>query len=90
MNNHTPGTWKIEHELLRDTRMISAPKEGGGFTVICLSPRENDAPLLVSAPDLLEALKELVGNSRPGWQEVNVSRETIDKALAAISKAEGK
>jgi hypothetical protein len=39
--------------------------------------------------ELLEALKELVGNSRPGWQEVNVNRETIEKAMNAIKKAEG-
>lgn len=45
--------------------------------------------LIKAAPDLYNALKDLVGNSRENWQEVNVSKETIDKALKALKKARG-
>lgn len=34
------------------------------------------------------ALSGLVGNCRPGWQEVNVSEETINAALEALKGGE--
>lgn len=48
-----------------------------------------NAYLIRAAPNLYHALKDLVGNSRENWQEVNVSKETIDNALKALKKARG-
>lgn len=45
--------------------------------------------LIAAAQEMYEALVYLVGKSRSGWQEVNVSKETIEKALKALQKARG-
>ena len=48
-----------------------------------------NAALIAAAPEMYAALVDLVGKSRPGWQEVNVCTETINNALKALKKARG-
>lgn len=47
-----------------------------------------NARLIAAAPDLLEALKELVGSAEY-WSEYNVPLGIVDRMKAAIAKAEG-
>lgn len=68
----------------------------GGNTTVCRiyeqcseSKEIANAALIAAAPEIYEALFDLVGKCRPGWQEVNVSKETIEKALKALKKARG-
>jgi hypothetical protein len=52
-------------------------------------PGDADAALIAAAPDMLDALKEIVGI----WKDASYlepADETIEKAYAAIAKAEGK
>lgn len=49
----------------------------------------SNAHLIAAAPEMYHALVDLVGKCRPGWREVNVSDETIEKALKALKKARG-
>ena len=95
----TPGEWclrTIEQfaEYGNPTRHILEKKEDGtlGKSIATISKNENDlaiAYLIAAAPDLYNALKDLIGNSREDWQEVNVHKEKIDKALKALKKARG-
>lgn len=72
-------------------RFVKIPMPGSNFTQLVESKEEQrvNTSLIEATPDLYNALKDLVGNSRSGWQEVNVSKETIDNALKALKKASG-
>jgi hypothetical protein len=80
---HTPGPWKIG----KDTRVIGADSE-----VVCFGNSANDknkanARLIAAAPELLEALKEIIGEcpdpKLPYGHRIN------EIARAAIAKAQG-
>jgi hypothetical protein len=91
---HTPGPWEAENES------VSA-----GFDMVAdvfgatTEQRDANARLIAAAPDLLAALKALVGNDSvrylddegprgEGWQS-NELAAAIAAADAAIAKAEG-
>jgi hypothetical protein len=88
MSKHTPGPWHYKS----GTRGIFGP-EGKAIATLHGTPRgypnpdrEANAHLLVAAPDLLEALRDLV-DAITG----RLDGETIalHNALAVIKKAEG-
>lgn len=110
---HTPGPWKITHKHPDpDTAkgyMEIMQSNGSGFEIgiscsICEQYLADDpiqkanAHLIAAAPDILEALKQLVKinedhddsiakilGAPPGWKD-----EYLDKARSAIAKAEGR
>jgi hypothetical protein len=61
--------------------------------IICVEVLHGKAPLLVAAPDMLEALIALVDSAHngeePGQTWVMVAGGLIDQAEAAIKKAQG-
>ena len=91
--NHTPGPWSVEaiYALLRFGR-----KSGGSWDDIGeeheFFPDEDDANLIAAAPELLEALEEIVASNpsiainSSGWMEYV---RAIEKARSAIGKARG-
>lgn len=96
----TPGRFRRAFNMSRNGKTVRGlspcriENEKGvviAFTVPQKSRQEQIANtnLLATVKDLYKALYDLVGNCRPGWQEVNVSRETIDNALEALKKARG-
>ncbi len=73
MSDHTPGPWHTtgtQHEEVRN---------GDGF-LVCKA-RTDDARLIAAAPDLLEALEDLL----PLLED----RRLQNKARAAVAKATG-
>jgi hypothetical protein len=86
---HTPAPWKFYHE--------SSLERGDSYGVSAKAPHywvippmfisPEDARLIASAPELLEALKEMVDL----WENVggDFRNPTVHKALKTIAKAEG-
>lgn len=65
-------------------RCFSAMKSFLDERAISKVQREKIAELEAERDRLREALRGLIGKCRPRWQEVNVSRETIDAAFKAL------
>jgi hypothetical protein len=104
--NHTPGPW-IVVENVNDIFIDSPIESNGGDESIevCRMSRQDEDPyitpnarLIAAAPELLEALKRLLGAIEADVKisptmPVKISFETngmaIDEARAAIAKAEG-
>lgn len=109
MTKHTPGPWKADPIYLGDSPKICAHRLFGGERGGSFATIENktvtglrlpnteaaaNARLIAAAPELLEALKGLVGAhlATPGGPR-GVMLDIphfIDKANAAITKAEGR
>lgn len=104
MSKHTPGPWEVErwnwpmemtgryHRVLNHERFptafIPAWSEPGPFEVDGSDEAQANARLIASAPELLEALKEIVDAADgDGWNQLDAS---FKKARAAIAKATGK
>jgi len=87
MSKYTPGPWKQEgyrlfaNQFAKPEYPIHAPKRG----LIAKSFKEEDARLIASAPELLEALKDLLADEGEDF----IRSRFWDKARAAIAKAEG-
>ena len=96
---HTPGPWKISRCQLKKTEH-SAPDmliEHGNKTehspLLCQvyaaggeHPREANAKLIAAAPELLEALRDVLEMCKPCDDNPD-NRASVLKAKAAISKA---
>ena len=87
---HTPGPWRAEKD---ETAEVWDIKCNLGTVAMTddLSPKTNEANarLIASAPELLEALKNLVSM---GWNDsplCKVYEKEIQAAEKAISQAEG-
>lgn len=93
--HHTPGPWA--YKLDEDCRNLSvttayAPTEIVGGCGCCDSPWvscEADARLIAAAPDLLEALEEIVKEYCENPDNGRTLRWAIDGAKEAIAKAKG-
>lgn len=92
MSNHTPGpwfvgeTWKLRPPIYCNTGEICTTEHGQ-------EDSRANARLIAAAPELLEALKELVEWAMDAATELDIpthSPSCISKARAAIAKAEGR
>lgn len=81
MNKHTPGPWEIRAEDPDEEYWITEPHYTVGPASIVFNIE--DACLIAAAPELLEALKFVIRGVPDTW-------EGVQKARAAINKAEGK
>ena len=97
MSKHTPGPWEInwyicregKEELWRVPRSIGpAYVDHNHWAGNYITVDEADARLIAVAPELLEALKELMEYA--GIIEERSDAVATNKARAAIAKAEGK
>lgn len=96
----TPGPWKygpLDEENTAKRRVLSASgllvAEARGATGPA-SVRDANARLIAAAPELLEALRDvlpfaisLVGDYKPGATDEDFDK--INRAVAVIAKAEG-
>ena len=82
---HTKGEWKYR----KDTRYHNVVNESGGTIVQCgtLDSSEANAHLIAAAPDMYEALKELVSDFKQGAMP---NFDEIPEFEAILAKAEGK
>jgi len=95
---HTAGPWTLEPDYkgyLKGTIDVSSKDHGGLATVVWVmsndasigekSPEcEANARLIAAAPELLEALQQLLV-----WDDGNLPGDLMDAARAAITKAKG-
>ena len=90
---HTPGPWFMETWSKfngEQVTQVSAFSEYGNRTmqaIVNSGNSEANARLIAAAPDLLEALKEIVSAADgDGWNQLDAG---LRKARAAIAKATG-
>jgi hypothetical protein len=89
---HTPGPWKLlavgDNKRLcpadKDNQSILTIEEEGTSLFACVY-EEGDAHLIAAAPDLLEAIQAVVD-----YGAMTGASWVIEKATAAIAKAEGR
>ena len=82
MSKHTPGPWRVA------VWNVYAKSENP----VARASSVGDARLIAAAPDMLEALEELVGTLDDGdtvWMDVETKRPVTEKARAIIAKATG-
>ena len=91
MNKHTPGPWFVDH---KSPFLVRAGDDIDGRHIAHIGPAnytprfdvdEPNAKLIAAAPDLLEALSEIIND---GGKFV-MTNETHRKARAAIARARG-
>jgi len=92
MNKHTPGPWLIAkpkgNGVMHKIWRTNGDERNTGYARIARHvPFAADAQLIAAAPDLLEALKEWIGYVPSSTDKIEQAR--IDRAIAAIAKAEG-
>ena len=86
MSGHTKGPWNIQYEG-HAGQIIGAQIVALGGGAVAYVDREANARLISAAPDLLEAIKALLG---PDVMTGEEPFDPVSKAFAAIAKAEGK
>lgn len=86
---HTAGPWKIDDALDLPLAVIQDNEMGEGIAELGERTPENEANarLIAAAPELLEALQEMM--SRYGSKNSGFDNEETAKARAAIAKAKG-
>lgn len=96
MNKHTPGPWHVVPYGDGNQKVVCSDEAGNwriAFMATSSGSREElaeikaNARLIAAAPELLEALKDLV-TSVEALRVVGLDKE-IELARAALSKAEG-
>lgn len=102
MSKHTPGPW-IARTPKGSWPMVFGPAAAiaktdcsinGGDWVEDLDIAEANARLIASAPELLEALEDLLYVDKKVMESCNLDhgpgdRERVERAIAAIRKAKG-
>lgn len=96
MSKHTPGPWRINGNnmfrwIVADSEVFThsgdVNRSAYGGNMVCESVHKANARLIAAAPELLEALKEIVDAADgAGWEQLDPS---FKKARAAIAKATG-
>ena len=93
MSKHTPGPWEIKRHFDSCYRYISAPEHIALAQVVwCVEEEERspvceaNAHLIAAAPELLEALENLL---KVYEGEGGAQHHAGDMARAAIAKAKG-
>jgi hypothetical protein len=101
MNKHTPGPWFAEaNDSYWEVNPMNGGDDGIPFSVAnvcCSSPgyrdgglQEANARLIAAAPELLEALRELLEDTQHANHDCgDLSYCPVSKARAAIAKATG-
>ena len=91
--DHTPGPWTIQHGHSSRVYLINSPRGHAVGEIVYTDTRNPaDAQLIAAAPDLLEALLELIAEADApinwsGHQAPNT--EGFQRARAAVYKAIG-
>jgi len=91
MSEYTPGTWIPAKASTTPYEVVTQNgREDGGPEVVAHVYHADDTRLIAAAPDLLEALRDLVARC-DGDEGVRADGSNIDTAWAhaAIAKAEG-
>jgi hypothetical protein len=80
----TPGPWRVEI-ISGDMAQVLAKS-------YCVADdvRPSDARLIAAAPDLLQALQQLINLHGASYTDLVTDDEAWAKARAAIAKAEGR
>lgn len=95
MSKHTKGPWRVVEANTPGVLYVSGPAQT--LTIITAAidldfsdyvKRTSDAHLIAAAPELLEALEEIMDGYLYGCA-MEVKRENIERARAAITKARG-
>ena len=93
MSKHTPGPWASnEYTTSVSVPLKAVDCERIGFSIVFVNGHRGkeaaaNARLIAAAPELLEALKEIVDAADgAGWEQLDPS---FKKARAAIAKATG-
>jgi hypothetical protein len=96
--SHTPGPWRVGEKVdyLTDEGTIEISDDKGPHWIAHALTTDN-ASLIAAAPDLLEALKDLVAlvdrrrrGFDPGITVGELTSQLVARADAAIAKAERK
>ena len=91
MMAHTQGPW--EFELMLDKRYAVYGQNARHRIATISNYVEHDdfdnARLIAAAPELLEALEDLVNEIGITWQGLTIGIDRMEKAMAAIAKARG-
>lgn len=87
---HTPGPWRVSSGMV-ETEANSLPiawmdREPGNGTLPV--ERDENARLIAAAPELLSALKAILGGQLHG--SIDLYAQRFEDARAAVAKAEGK
>lgn len=56
-DQHTPGPWRKKYEYGAYNIEADAPREPGKTHLVAAAVSDRDVPILLAAPDLLEALQ---------------------------------
>ena len=85
---HTPGPWYVLGDYV-------SSKSGGEVVCPIKRIRAEDLSLIAAAPDLLEALRGLLRETRQSVPNINVKKHfslmvQMEEAKSAIAKAEGR
>jgi hypothetical protein len=82
--SYTQGPWKVRRSNHSDKyRYVQIGKDKNYTTLDLLA---DDARLISAAPDLYEALQEIVDATETGWDHLDA---TFTRARAALKKARG-
>ena len=84
---HTPGPWRLDEGQSSRVYLIDGKDGAVGELVFAETRNPADARLIAAAPELLEALQELMDDDAP-WDGMRWA-DACDKARAAIAKARG-
>jgi hypothetical protein len=90
-HTHTPGPWRIDSKTRFGDYTIAAGESVRTCEFIAKTQSEANARLIAAAPELLDALKRLIGEHADLGEVdlTNADRAAIEQAREAISKAEG-
>ena len=92
MSKHTPGPWRINGNnmfrwIVADSEVFThsgdVNRSAYGGNMVCESVHKANARLIAAAPELLEALQDMVSD------HASLSAATLAFARAAIAKATG-
>ena len=97
MNKHTPGPWGV---IIGDAGPIVFSGNKGSMVATCTkritsTERESNARLIAAAPELLEALQDMIDSvivldvTESERSLVSAAENAIAKARSAIAKATG-
>ena len=89
MSKHTEGPWEARQSV-RGYWFIEHQQGGEAYTLTKLDCSEADSRLIASAPELLDALQDIVDAYQKHFDAMPVAWQTYDNiARAAITKATG-